>query len=122
MEEQSQLRVIGQLIERLTDKKHADLDTDALRRLKRLCKSIGDSAIKTCFTLLMEKIREQHARVCLAAHLAVMIDYNHACLLLRQGFRLYLSGSHLLLHYTIEKNELVNLYRILVIILLTPSK
>ena len=65
MEDQSHVRVLTQLVERLTDKKHAELDSDALRRLKRLCKGIGDSAIKTCFNLLMEKIREQHARVCL---------------------------------------------------------
>ena len=63
MEGQSHLRVLTQLIERLTDKKHADLDTDVLRRLKKLCKGVGDTAIKTCFMLLMEKIREQHARV-----------------------------------------------------------
>ncbi len=63
MEDQSHLRVLTQIIDRLTDKRHADLDPDTLTRLKRLCKSIGDSAIKTAFTIVMEKIREQHARV-----------------------------------------------------------
>ena len=63
MEQQSHLRVLTQLVDRLTDKKHAELDPDALRRLKRLCKGIGDSAIKTIFALMMEKVREQHARV-----------------------------------------------------------
>lgn len=63
MEDAGIVRVLGTLVDKLTDKKTSEWDVIALRKLKGLCKAKGDIAVKNVFTLLMEKLKEQDARV-----------------------------------------------------------
>ena len=57
------LRVLTQLVDKLTDKRSYDWDPDALRRLKLICKKSGDPAVTAVFNMLMERVKDQHARV-----------------------------------------------------------
>ena len=57
------LRVLTQLVDKLTDKRSHDWDPDALRRLKLICKKSGDPAVTAVFDMLMERVKDQHARV-----------------------------------------------------------
>ena len=66
MESTGQNRALAYLIERLTDRRTSEPSSDSLRKLKRACKTGGDATVISTFGLLMEKIKEDHAKVQLA--------------------------------------------------------
>lgn len=59
-------RAVIQLVENLTDKRSSELDFDALRRLKQLCRASAETLISRVFDVWLERLNIQDARVNLA--------------------------------------------------------
>lgn len=71
---ESDTRLLAQLIDKVTEKRNLDCDTDALHRVKRICKAGGTETVRTVFGLLFERLKDNHARVCRPASLQHEID------------------------------------------------
>lgn len=77
MENAGHLRALNQLIERLTDRRGSEQSIESLRKLKRACKVGGDATITATFTALMEKVKDQHAKVALRLQPATRFETQH---------------------------------------------
>lgn len=63
MENAGRWRPLSQLIDRLTDRRGSEQSIESLRKVKRACKVGGDDTVSAVFDMLMEKLKDQHARV-----------------------------------------------------------
>lgn len=63
MESAVQQRGILSLVEKLTDKSQDEIDEDATRRLKLVCKQGGSEVVGNVFRLLVDKLRTSNSKV-----------------------------------------------------------